>query len=76
MLKNGSNLFNPGRIKERRQKLRLTQQELSKLSGIPRSYLVQIENGKNDPKASTLTKIANALRVNAGYFFVNCVRHI
>jgi len=70
------NSFSHTRIKERRQKLGLTQQELSELSGIPRSYLVQIENGKNDPKASTLIKIADALRVNPGYFFVNGVRNI
>jgi len=70
------NSFNHTRIKERRQKLRLTQQELSELSGIPRTYLAQIENGKNDPKASTLIKIADALRVNPGYFFVKSVRNI
>lgn len=72
-MKNSSYAFNHERIKERRNKLRLTQQELSGLSGIPRTYLVQIENGKNDPRASTLTKIANALKVSAGYFFVNSV---
>lgn len=74
-MKNGTNEFNPKKIKERRQRLRLTQQELSTLSGIPRTYLAQIENGKSDPKASTLSKIANALRVAVGYFFVNSVNY-
>lgn len=72
-MKNGSHAFNPEKIKERRKKLYITQQELSELSGIPRTYLAQIENGKNDPKASTLTKIADALRVSVGYFFVKSV---
>lgn len=74
-MRNGTNVFNPERIKERRQKLRLTQQELSTLSGIPRTYLAQIENGKSDPKASTVVKIANALKVSVGYFFVNSVSY-
>lgn len=68
-------LYISNNIKKRRVKLKLTQEEVSKLSGIPRSYLNQIEKGKIDLKVSTLIKIATALKVNVGYFFANSVRH-
>lgn len=41
----------------------LSQAELAKLAGCSISYLSMLENSKRDPTLSTLTKIADALRV-------------
>ena len=51
------------RIKEFREKQNMTQQELSKKSGISRSYISQLENNKfSIIKSSTMTAIADALK--------------
>ncbi len=65
--------FDPGRVKQRRNRLKLTQAELATRAGTAREYLVEIEKGRKVPKATTLAKIADALRVRVGYFFVERV---
>lgn len=52
------------------RKLRnLTAEELSKLSGVSRSYILLIESGKRKEVSSRITaKLAKALRVNPDYF--------
>ncbi|MGB9792364.1 MAG: helix-turn-helix domain-containing protein [Thermacetogeniaceae bacterium] len=52
------------------RKLRnLTAEELSKLSGVSRSYILLIESGKRKEVSSKVTaKLAKALRVNPDYF--------
>ena len=65
--------FDPGRVKQRRNRLKLTQAELASRAGTAREYLVEIEKGRKVPKATTLAKIADALHVRVGYFVVERV---
>jgi transcriptional regulator with XRE-family HTH domain len=65
--------FDPQRVKKRRNRLKLTQAELATRAGTAREYLVEIEKGRKVPKATTLAKIADALNVGVGYFFVERV---
>lgn len=53
------------KIKEYREKRKLSQEQISNITGISRSLLSKIENGKVlDIKLSTLCKIADALRID------------
>ena len=52
------------KIKEIRIKKNLSQSELARLSGMDRSNLNKIENGKKQPTLQTLNKIAGALKVS------------
>ena len=45
----------------------LSQEELAKKSGIARSHLAMIENGKKSASVETLWKVAGALGVNPSY---------
>ena len=46
---------------EARHRKKLTQTELSRLLGLPQSYISQVEQGKHDIKTSTLTAWARVL---------------
>ncbi len=48
-------------IKERRQLLGLTQQDLADYSGLSLRIIKSIETGKGNPSVATLTKIAGVL---------------
>ena len=48
-------------LKRCRKSLRLTQTELSQLSGIAQSVIAKVENESVDPRSSTLKKIVDAL---------------
>ncbi|MBP1629967.1 MAG: hypothetical protein H6Q15_860 [Bacteroidetes bacterium] len=48
-------------IKERRDLLGVTQQELSEISGISLKTIIQIENKKANPSFNTLSKIVDVL---------------
>lgn len=50
-------------IKLLREKNKLSIDELSKLSGVSKSMLAQIERGKGNPTISTLWKISNGMKV-------------
>lgn len=50
-------------VREIRKKRRMTIEELSAISGVSRSAIILIENGKSDPKLSTVISLAKALRV-------------
>lgn len=50
-------------IKLLREKNKLSIDELSKLSGVSKSMLAQIERGDGNPTVSTLWKIANGMKV-------------
>ena len=52
------------RIRKSRLKQGLTQAELAELAGETRQRLYQLETRVTDPRASTLAKIARALRVS------------
>lgn len=50
----------------------LTAEELSKLSGVSRSYILLIETGKRKEVSNKiLDKLAKALRVDANYFLID-----
>lgn len=66
-------IYNHEKIRERRIKLGLTQEELAKKAGTSREYLIEIEKGRKIPKAPMIAKIATALKVRESYFFVNHV---
>ena len=58
------------KVKEAREEKRMTQEELSKKSGVSRTTIVAIERGeKIDVKASTLIKLANALDTTVAAIF-------
>lgn len=57
------------RIVQRRRELNLTQDEVASLSGIDRTYVGYIENGKQNVSLSILARIADSLNVDISYFF-------
>ena len=52
------------KIRSIRRRKGLTQLQLSRLSGVDRTYLVHIENGKQSMGLYTFYKIRKALRVS------------
>lgn len=50
-------------IKKLREENKLSMDELSKLSGVSKSMLAQIERGDGNPTISTLWKISNGMKV-------------
>ncbi|WP_069874573.1 helix-turn-helix domain-containing protein [Fusibacter sp. 3D3] len=57
------NLTIAGNIKKRREALKLSMEELARLSGVSKSMLAQIERGEGNPTITTLWKIANGMKV-------------
>ena len=58
------------KVKEAREEKRMTQEELSRKSGVSRTTIVAIENGEEkDVKISTLLKLANALDTTVAAIF-------
>ena len=52
-------------IRHYRKRLGLSQDKLSKLAGVAYNTIVKIESGENsNPTIETLTKIAEALKIN------------
>jgi transcriptional regulator with XRE-family HTH domain len=52
------------RIKEWRKRRKLSQEELAERAGISRGYLARLETARQDPKLSTLEKVARALKID------------
>lgn len=57
------------KIKKLRKKYNMTIADLAKEAEISSSMISQIENGKVIPTITVMWKIAQALKVNIGYFF-------
>ena len=57
------------RIRRRRVQLGMTLSDLAEASGLTKSFVSQIERGRNSPSISTLRGIAAALEVPMFYFF-------
>ena len=57
------------RIKELRNKLSISQEELGFRSGVHRTYIASLEVGKRNVSIATLEKIVVALEVSFGEFF-------
>lgn len=50
-------------LKKIRQERNLTQEKLFEISGVPRSTISDMENGKVDAKTSTLIMLSKALKI-------------
>lgn len=57
------------RIKELRQRIRLSQEALALKSEIDRTYITDVENGKRNVSIVLLEKILNGLDVSFSEFF-------
>ena len=51
-------------LKKLRIKKDISQTELARILGVDRSFVSNIENGKNNPTLSTITSLAKALGVS------------
>lgn len=59
------------RVKERREKLGMTQQELANKAKVSRQTIISIESNKNfQTSTATLVKIANALNCKVSSIFL------
>lgn len=63
--------FDPLRIAAQRKKLRKTQQDIARETGLSSTAIYYIETGRKVPRATTLGKIADALKCRVEYFFVS-----
>ena len=55
-------------LKLRRNSVNLSQDRLGLESGLSRSYISDLENGKKDPSLFTIFKLADALKVKPSFF--------
>jgi transcriptional regulator with XRE-family HTH domain len=66
----GTNLSIGTRIIQIRNQKNLTQEQISRRSGIATSYLSRVENRRLEPRPRTLRRIADALGVPVSDFFM------
>jgi transcriptional regulator with XRE-family HTH domain len=57
--------FGP-KLREARERLGLTQEEVARRSGVHATEVSRIEAGKRDPQISTLRRLAEAVEVRPG----------
>lgn len=50
-------------IKERREKMGITQKELAEKAGISTTFMCDIEQGRNNPSIDVAIRLAKALKV-------------
>ncbi|HEY0512945.1 MAG TPA: helix-turn-helix transcriptional regulator [Thermoanaerobaculia bacterium] len=55
------------RVRELRERQRLTQEQLAERSGISKGFLSDLENHKRNPSAEYILRIANALGASVDY---------
>lgn len=55
------------RLRQKREALKLTQEQLAKASGLTSQYISIIEQDKRSPSLSSLAKLANELGVSIDY---------
>lgn len=60
------------RVRQRRQELGLSQEDLGRRCGLHWSYLSQIENGRRNVSIFNATVIASALDIDAGRLIEGC----
>jgi transcriptional regulator with XRE-family HTH domain len=53
-------------LREARERLGLTQEQVAQRSGVHSTEVSRIEAGKRDPKVSTLERLAKAVEVKPG----------
>lgn len=56
-------------LKTIRTRQNITQSELAELISVDKSFVSNIENGKNNPTLSTITSLAKALKVPVDELF-------
>lgn len=54
-------------IKERRESLKVTQEELSKLSGVALRTIKQFESGKGNPTLKTIKTLGDVLGIELSF---------
>ena len=57
------------KVKQLREKHRLTLQDMAAKTGLEKEFLLQVEEGQAVPPVATLLKLAKALDVGMSYFF-------
>ena len=57
-------------LREARERLGLTQEQVSQRSGVHATEVSRIEAGKRDPKVSTVERLARAVEVKPGQLLV------
>jgi transcriptional regulator with XRE-family HTH domain len=57
------------RVKEEREKARISQMDLSLIAGLSQNQVFCIETGRRTPNLYTLLKICNALKINPAVLF-------
>ena len=58
------------RLKEEREKQKLSQLELSYRSGVSQNMIAYIEGGKRTPTLTTIIKLCNALSISPSVLFL------
>jgi len=56
-------------LQEERKAKKISQEKLSKLSGLDRTFISLVENGKRSPTFSTILKICSALEMDPSDLF-------
>lgn len=56
-------------LKKIRTRRNVTQVEIANILGVDRSFVSNIENGKNNPTLSTITSLAKALKISVDELF-------
>ena len=57
------------RVKELRNKLKISQEELADIAELDRTYITSVERGKRNISIINVEKLANALQVSLSTFF-------
>ena len=57
-------------LQTERKAKKFSQEKLSKLSGLDRTFISLVENGKRSPTFSTILKISSALEINPSDLFL------
>lgn len=63
------------RIKERRERLGLTQEQFAEKTGLTPNYISTLERGASFPRCDKLILIMNALETNADAIFCDVLEH-
>ncbi len=61
--------FDPDKLLRRRKQAGKTQQELASEAGLSTVSVWAIENGRTNPRAATVARLAEALKCSIDYFF-------
>jgi transcriptional regulator with XRE-family HTH domain len=56
-------------LQEERKAKKISQEKLAKLTGLDRTFISLIENGKRSPTFSTILKICSALEISPSKLF-------